>query len=233
VAARGTVIVHRGVRATTYRIKYRDASGKQVQETLGSESDGWTYKRAEEALADKMAEVRAGYRKPKRRKFRDYAPECVERHCKRKMLKQSTIRTYRHDLKKHLLPHFGNYELAAIESRPELIDNYIEMKVDEGLSPKSINNTLRLLNVILKRAVRERIIRVNPLDSVDRPLENQADMEILRGEEIERLNRVYRQRIRRTISTERSWWQLAYTVTFFCLLTALRRSELRIEMEER
>ena len=32
---------------TSYRIKYRDADGRQVEETLGTDEDGWTRTRAE------------------------------------------------------------------------------------------------------------------------------------------------------------------------------------------
>jgi hypothetical protein len=35
------VIRYPGVRGVVWRIKYRDASGKQIKETLAPESQGW------------------------------------------------------------------------------------------------------------------------------------------------------------------------------------------------
>ena len=41
------VIPYRGKRGVTWRVKYRDAEGRQVQETIGAERDGVTRKQAE------------------------------------------------------------------------------------------------------------------------------------------------------------------------------------------
>jgi integrase len=186
-----------------------------------------TLKKAEEALADRMSEVRAGYEKPKAVKFAEFAPKCVAEHGKRMMLKESTKANYTSNLNRHLLPYFGGFRLGELEANPELIDRFIEAKVDEGLSAKTINNLLRLLNVILKRALRSRLIRTNPVESVDRPREDTPDMEILREAEIKQLEQVYKALLRRADAGQKPWWHLAHDVTFFCLQTALRKSELR------
>jgi hypothetical protein len=58
----GSVIVYCGKRGKTFGIRYRDADGRRVSETLGSEHEGWTEKRAEEALEERRVQVsrRAG-----------------------------------------------------------------------------------------------------------------------------------------------------------------------------
>ena len=41
------VIKYEGQRGVVWRIKYRDAAGKQVMETLGPAREGWTKRKAE------------------------------------------------------------------------------------------------------------------------------------------------------------------------------------------
>ena len=73
-------------------------------------------------------------------------------------------------LRGHRLPYFGDRALAELEASPELIDAYVAVKAQEGLSAKTIQNHLLLLNVMLRRAVVWRLIRSNPVSSIDRPI---------------------------------------------------------------
>ena len=50
----------------TYRIQYRDAKGRQVKETVGKKSQGWTKRKVQAELAEKIANVaKRGYVRPK------------------------------------------------------------------------------------------------------------------------------------------------------------------------
>ena len=61
------VIEYHGKRGIVWRIKYRDADGRQVMETLGAERDGVTRKKAEAELRERLVRVeRKGYRRPAR-----------------------------------------------------------------------------------------------------------------------------------------------------------------------
>ena len=63
--ARGSAVIpYHGKRGTVWRIKYADADGRQVMETLGLERDGWTRTKAQRALGAREAEVARGMRKP-------------------------------------------------------------------------------------------------------------------------------------------------------------------------
>lgn len=53
----GSVIEYRGKRGRVFRIKYRDADGKQVQETIGAERDGVTRKQAASELRERQVRV--------------------------------------------------------------------------------------------------------------------------------------------------------------------------------
>lgn len=51
------VIRYDGARGVTWKIKYVDAEGRQVKETVGREADGWTRQKAERALGAKLNAV--------------------------------------------------------------------------------------------------------------------------------------------------------------------------------
>ena len=44
-------------RGTVWRIKYVDSAGAQIMETLGSERHGWTRKKAEAELRERLVRV--------------------------------------------------------------------------------------------------------------------------------------------------------------------------------
>ncbi len=61
--------------------------------------------------------------------------------------KYSTLKSKTDILRKHLLPAFGNRKLERIG--PYQIEAYKAKKLDEGLKPKTINNTLTVLRKLL------------------------------------------------------------------------------------
>jgi hypothetical protein len=68
------VIRYPGKRGTVWKIKYADADGRQVKETLGPERDGWTRQKAEAELRERLVRVeRRSYRRPKPLTFGEYA----------------------------------------------------------------------------------------------------------------------------------------------------------------
>lgn len=50
---RAAVVRYDGKRGTVWRVKYDDAAGRQVMETLGPEREGWTEKKAEAELRER------------------------------------------------------------------------------------------------------------------------------------------------------------------------------------
>ena len=223
---RGAAVVrYEGSRGPVWRIKYRDAAGKQVQETLGPEPP-WTERKAQRELGKRLAAVNEGFRKPERTTFAEFADRYLRDYLPGRNLKQTTVENYDYMLGRHLLPFFGDHALAEIEARPELIDAYIALKADAGLSPKTIQNHLLLVNVMLRRAVVWRLIRTNPVSSIDRPRLAQPDMSVLTEVEIARLTAAYDQLAAEASEEERPWWQLAKAIVLIALGTALRRGEL-------
>jgi integrase len=225
--ARGSAVIrYEGKRRTVWRIKYRDAAGKQVLETLGPEPH-WNETRAQRELGKRLAAVEeAGYRKPERLTFAAFAERFVEDYLPGRNLKRTTLENYRYMLNRHLVPFFGELELAEIEQEPERIDRYLAIKARDRLSPKTLHNHVLLLNVMLKRAVVWRLIRANPVEAVERPRVEQPEMGVLTETEIARLAAAYDELAAEADSRERPWWLLAKAIVLTALGTALRRGEL-------
>lgn len=220
-----SVVRYEGKRGPVWRIKYRDAAGRQVQETLGPEPP-WTERKAQRELGKRLAAVEEGFRKPERVTFGNFAERFVRDYLPGRNLKHSTTENYRYILDTHLLPFFGDVVIAELEAQPELIDGYIALKAENGLSPKTIQNHLLLLNVMLRRAVVWRLMRSNPVASIDRPSLVQAEMSVLTETEIGRLANAYDELAAEAADTEQPWWTLAKVIVLVALGTAMRRGEL-------
>jgi integrase len=222
----GRVWRYEGKRGVVWRIRYRDASGKRILETLGKEPH-WDRKRAETELRRRLVDVeRDGYRKPEALTFASFAERWLEEYLPGRGLKLTTTDGYRHTINRHLLPHFGRRKLSDLEHQPELIDHYVTRKMRDGLAPKTVTNHLLVLQAMLKTAVRWRLIQRNPVIGCERPRVEQAEMNVLTETEIARLWTAYNELEREAEIDEVVWWQLARTLTVFGLGTAMRRGEL-------
>jgi integrase len=222
----GRVWRYEGKRGIVWRIRYRDAAGKRVLETLGREP-AWNRKRAEVELRRRLVDVeREGYRKPEKLTFALFAERWLADYLPGRGLKLTTVEGYQQTLRKHLLPAFGSYELRTLEQEPELIDRYVSEKIRAGYAPKTVINHLLCLQVMLKRAVRWRLMERNPVLDCERPRVEQAEMNVLSEVEIARLWSAYGELEVDAEPEEQLWWGLARTLTFVALGTALRRGEL-------
>lgn len=233
--AGGSVVAYEGARGRVWRIKYRDAAGRQVMETLGRADDGWTERKAQRELRNRLTDVdRDGYRKPERLTFAAFAGRFEGDYLPGRNLKPSTLLDYSNtigrpdnerDVKaRHLCEFFGSRELASIE--PADVDAYIVAAKRKGLSPKTISNHLGTLGVMFKVAKRWRLVQANPVLDVDRPRVEQKEMQVLSEAEIARLLTAYAELQAAAEEAERAWWALTRRVVTVALGTALRRGEL-------
>ncbi len=220
-----SVLRYQGKRGVVWRIKYRDASGRQVVETLGPEP-AWNRRSAGRELTLRLADIAKGYTKPERITFAEFSKRFMAMHALARNLKFSTREGYEINLRRHLLPAFGRFLLTDLEARPEIIDRYIAQKAAEGLAPKTIHNHLQLLSVMFGRALAWRLVRSNPLIFVDRPRADQPEIQILSEAEIAEYLSTFHQQEREADEHERVWWFLMRTLVVVDLGTALRRGEL-------
>jgi integrase len=222
--ASGSVIRYQGARGEVFRIKFRDATGRQVMETLGAAADGWNERKAQRELRNRMTDVeRDGYRRLQPLTFTAFAARWQRDYLPGRNLKPSTVIDYENTIRRHLLPLFGEFDLASIT--PADVDAYIAAKTGE-LSPKTIGNHLGALSVMFKVAQRWRLVRSNPVAEVDRPRVEQAEMQVLTAAEITRLLVAYGELALDAEEDERAWWRLTGRIVIVALATAARRGEL-------
>jgi hypothetical protein len=123
----GSVIRYEGARGTTWRIKFRDATGRQVMESVGREADGWTERKAQRALGARLAEVeQTRWRKPGKTTFEVFAERFQTEVLPGRNLKPSTVIDYKTTLRLHLVPAFAGMEIGTIEAA--VLDRYIASK---------------------------------------------------------------------------------------------------------
>lgn len=226
MSAGGSVIDYHGARGVVWRIKYRDAGGRQVMETLGRVSDGWNRRKAERALGARLAAVEAGMRKPSRRTFAELADEFERVALPAKPRKASTLVDYRATIRNHLLPHFKDHDIGKLSRDPRAFEEYAGQKITGGLSPKTVRNHLVLLGLMFRTARRWRWVSENPLELVDAPSLPDAETETLQPVEVAALIAAYRELEGDADDSERFWLEAARRMTVLALSTGLRRGEL-------
>jgi integrase len=218
------VIRYDGKRGVVWRIKFRDADGRQVKETLGPEPR-WNETRAQRELGKRLDEVEKGrWRKPAPLTFGNFAGRFQREYLPGRNLKTSTLVDYELTIRRHLLPAFGDLELRAVEAAQ--LDAYITEK-GRTLSPKTITNHLRLLGVMFKVALRWRLVDVDPTSAIEAPKAEAPEMNVLGEAEVARLLTAYVELGERAPpETTAEWWALCRRLVLVALGTALRRGEL-------
>ena len=137
----GGVVRYEGARGVVWRIRYADADGRRICETVGAECDGVTARMAEDSLIAAMADVR---RERKRAvqptRFSDFAEDAITRYVDTKGRRASTWSAYIAIVRDHLEPFFGRMRLDQIELSD--VDDYIAHKRRKGLSGPTVNRHL-------------------------------------------------------------------------------------------
>jgi len=219
------VIRYDGPRGVAWKVKYCDADGRQVKETLGREPE-WDRRKAERALGARLADVEKGMRKPARRTFDDLADEFEQVALEARPRKKSTVVDYKATLRNHLRPEFGTRDLVKLSQSPEAFERYAADKINGGLSPKTVRNHLVLAGLMFRTARRWRWVSENPLDLVDKPAAGEGDTETVDSGTITELLAAYRLLERDAEEEERFWFEAGRRMTVVALSTGLRRGEL-------
>jgi integrase len=207
------VIPYHGKRGTTWRIKYVDADGCQVMETLGAERGGWTRRKAEAELRERLVRVeKKGWRRPRRLPFRTYAEDWIAATAAKRAWSENTRRAYRGGMKR-ILPFFGSMALDGV--KPSHVAAFTREAVAR-YGPTTVNQDLNLLHNIFSSAVREELIETNPAARPERPKapdHERTTWRVLEAGEVARVLAAF--------GDER-----ARLVFLTSILTAMRRTEL-------
>ena len=184
----GQVLERRRADGTrVYALRFR-AYGERRYITLGSSAEGWSRARAQEELANVMADVRRGLWQPAQvhpppeaggpvlePTFHEFASEWFDHH--RRSLQQSTVYAIEWRLSHVLLPFFAQHRLSEITVQE--VDRYRQTQLRERdrlhelreagkamerrpLANTTINRTIALLAQILDVAVEYDLIDSNP-----------------------------------------------------------------------
>lgn len=195
-------------------------------ETLGLESEGWTQRRAEEVLRERLVDVkRDRLTRARPLRFEEYAREALTTYLDAKGRRDSTRSGYLAVLEQHLVPYFGRMQLDTIE--PVDVDAYIAKKRRAGLSAATVNRQLNVLRRVCKLAVRAGKMRVNPVASVEALEEPDRRLRWrrLQPEEIGAVARGFDELIVEADRDERPWVEQARVVFLVVYGLGLRRGE--------
>ena len=170
--ARGSIVERRRANGVTaFAIKYRTGDGTQVFTTIGTDR-----RAAERALTAALAAVdRGDLNGVTRETLGGYAERWLADH--RGRVEHATAIDYENSLRNHVLPVLGAIRLSAI--RPEHLRAYAAGKRDGSaaiahqpngkggrikrvLAPKTINNHLTLISLILGHAVADGLLSAEP-----------------------------------------------------------------------
>ena len=207
----GSVIRYEGARGVVWRVKYSDATGKQVMETIGAERDGVTRKTAETELLDRLVKVEKGrWRKPPPLTFKTAAAGWQAEQETEKQWKPATVAQYRLIVDR-LNDWFGAMRLAAI--RPADVVAY-KAAMLETYSGASVSRDLSILHSLFAWAVVTERVDRNPVEGVPHPRAAQRKGNALRPDEVQALLRGFDDEHDRL-------------VFLTLVLTGLRRAELQ------
>jgi integrase len=207
----GSVIEYRGKRGLVFRVKYADADGRQVMETIGAERDGWTRRKVDAELRERLVRVeRRGYRKPRHLTFAEYAKTWQEEGKTRRRWARRTVIQYCSILKR-LEQFFGAMPLDAI--RPRDVAAYVAEQAG-GFEASTVSRDLSVLHDVFATAMREELIDANPAAGAEHPKKANRRWRILEPEEVARVRKAFVD-------------EQARTIFLTLVLTGVRRNELR------
>jgi integrase len=205
------VVRYDGKRGTVWRIKYADAEGRQVMETLGPERQGWTEKKARAELRERLVRVeRRGWRRPAPLTFSEYAETWFSEGETRRRWAPRTVTQYRSILKR-LGAHFGPMPLAAI--RPRHVAGYVAAQMGD-YEASTVSRDLSVLHDLFATAMREELVESNPAAGAEHPKLARRSWRILEPGEVARVLKAFVD-------------EQARTIFLTLVLTGIRRRELQ------
>jgi integrase len=159
------VVVYNSARGRVFRIKYRDADGKQIMETAGAERDGMTRAEAAKLRRARVADVDKGWRKPAPLTFETAIAEWFASAEIEKAWKPRTVYAYR-GIVARLNDTFGRRPLAEIEPGDVVAYKGAMLKTH---GPYSVSLDLVILHQFFKWALIAKGLRSNPAQGVPHP----------------------------------------------------------------
>jgi integrase len=173
-------------------INTKTAEGKRKQKWV---STGLLIKgnkrKAEQQLNAFLTDcVDKGYKEPSKVLFCDYVENWVELH--KKNIQPKTHETNVFNLKKHVYPYFRATGLTLDKVKSEVVQEYCDLKLDEGVNPNTVIRQYAMIRTALNHAYKAKLIRANPCDWVDKPKTRKYVAEFYNADEIKQLLAVFK-----------------------------------------
>jgi len=179
--ARGSIIKKENKNGTTtYYIRYRDLTGRQIKKAIGHRK-----KDAERALDSIMKQINQGeYRNLPNITFYQLTKKWFE--IKKTQVRPKTLRMYKAHLEIRILPVFGDIKLKALNQ--ELIEHFsADLIISNSLSPETHRKCLHTLKSVLKKGVEWGYISRNPAEFVSPHKKRKKKVKFLTPKEVEKL----------------------------------------------
>jgi integrase len=156
----------------------RDENGNRIRV---SESGFRLEREADDALREKMRELKAGGPVGTIGTLKQYLDRWLPYHAKAKPLAPKTAERYA-SLVEHTIRALGKVPLKDLT--PFLFDD-LYVKLAETLSPKTVREVHNVVHVALKRAVKTKLIPFNPADGCDLPRVDQKEAVALSADQLD------------------------------------------------
>lgn len=144
-----------------------------------------TKKEAEKFLTEKLRELDTGMIVEKSSlNFAEYLDFWLKNSCEKNL----SINTYEeYDLKvnKHIKPLLGNIKL--INLKPLQIQNFYTLKIEEGLSERTVISFHKIIHKALEQALKWQLVVSNVSNGVDKPKVKKNKTEVLDASEVKEL----------------------------------------------
>ena len=174
-------------RGRIFSIRYRDATGRYVRETLGSAEAGWTRQKARRVEQQRLGAVERGYVHSERVSFPDYAERWAAETSVRRDWRWRTIKAYDRSVYR-LNVNFATFKIQDIHARH--VQTFIHLALMD-YSPKTVDFDLTVLHQIYEMARGEGIVDKNPVDNAPRPKVPRKKWRILKPEEIQKVEKAF------------------------------------------
>lgn len=172
-------------RGKTWTIVYyigRDSSGHWKQKSEGGFP---TKKAAEQTLRRRIEAVEASYNSNLScMTVAGFLNYWLESYCKQN-LAPNTIRGYRTNVEKHIVPHIGKIQLIKLS--PKNIQDLYSKLLESGLSSTSVRYVHNNLHKALEYAVKMQSLPRNPAEMVTPPKVNRYEASTLTPEQVVQL----------------------------------------------
>ncbi|QHI73064.1 tyrosine-type recombinase/integrase [Aminipila terrae] len=168
-------------------VNYKDENNKRRQKWIktGLAIRG-NRRKAEKMLTDLLAENQDDtYISKSKVLFSDYIKFWLE--VNKSNLQVTTFDGYTHMLRRHLIPYFKTKNIYLQEVTPIHLSKYINDKLDEGLNPNTVIKHLAIIRSVLQYAVKQKLIKENVADLVEKPKRKKYLAQFYNQEEINTL----------------------------------------------